>query len=230
MLALAYLPTHRDDNAGKVMGKLLWLLIGLPLLLAAETLHQHDYTGSHGMVLFAANDSLLVSHLPLYRPPHDYQLVYQVLLDTVTHNMVLAELNKHHLLTVLPADFDLRLMLDAITFTVTADFYQGHFERGGERWLTDVPLTFHRQLYQRRLPELQQPAANGHYAAFKLNGQLFLIHQIGAAPSYDHIVKVSALPAQLALATNSAQQALSLLQQQGLQVRQVYLETQDFTP
>ena len=212
--------------------KMLWsiLLLCQPLLLAAQTPHQHDYTGSHGMVLFAANDSLLVSHLPLYRPPHDYQLVYEVTLPADTQDMVLTALQQNKLLTLLPADFDLRRLINASTFTVSADIYQGHFERGGERWLSGIALTFSRQLYQRQLPDVDKPADNGSYAAFSHHGQMFLLHQIGSAPGYDHILKISALPPVLQFSQNTPEQVLGLIQQQGIKVQQLYLETQDFQP
>lgn len=212
--------------------KMLWpiLLLCLPLLLAAQTPHQHDYTGSHGMVLLAANDRLLVSHLPLYRPPHDYQLVYEVTLPADTQDMVLTALQQNKLLTLLPADFDLRQMINASVFSVNADIYLGHFERGGERWLSGIALTFSRQLYQRRLPVVNKLADNGSYAAFSHHGQMFLLHQIGSAPGYDHILKVSALPPVLQFSQNTPEQVLGLIQQQGIKVQQLYLETQDFQP
>ncbi len=206
------------------------LLLCLPLLLAAQTPHQHDYTGSHGMVLFAANDSLLVSHLPLYRPPHDYQLVYEVALPAGIQPAVLAQLQHNSLLTLLPADFDLRRMINANVFSVDADIYQGHFERGGERWLSGIAVTFRRQLYQRRLPDGNKLAENGSYTAFSHHDQLFLLHQIGTAPGYDHLLKVSALPPVLQFHHSTPQQVLGLIQQQGIQVQQLYLETQDFQP
>ena len=206
------------------------LLLGLPLLLAAQTPHQHDYTGSHGMVLFAANDSLLVSHMPLYRPPHDYQLVYEVTLPADIQPLVLAKLQQHRLLTLLPADFDLRQMINASVFNVNADIYHDHFERGGERWLSGIAVTFSRQLYQRRLPDANKPADNGSYDAFSHHGQMFLLHQIGTPPGYDHILKVSALPQNLQFNHSTPEQILGLIQQQGIEVQQLYLETQDFQP
>ncbi|NRQ43443.1 hypothetical protein HRH59_12885 [Rheinheimera sp. YQF-2] len=213
------------------MKKLLWiLLLCLPSLQAAQTPHQHDYTGSHGMVLFAANDSLLVSHLPLYRPPHDYQLVYEVTLPADIQHAVLAALQQNKLLTLLPADFDLRRLINASVFTVNADIYRGHFERGGERWLSGIAVTFSRQLYQRRLPDVNKLADNGSYAAFSHHGQMFLLHQIGAAPGYDHILKVSALPPVLQFSQSTPEQIPGLIQQQGIKVQQLYLETQDFQP
>ncbi|MBZ9612284.1 hypothetical protein [Rheinheimera maricola] len=215
----------------KILLSLLSLLLAcLPLRLSAQTPHQHDYTGSHGMVLFAANDSLLVSHLPLYRPPHDYQLVYEVTLAADIQQAVLAQLQQNRLLTLLPADFDLRRMINATTFTVNADIYQGHFERGGERWLSGIAVTFNRQLYQRQLPDVNKPADNGSYTAFSHHGQMFLLHQIGTAPGYDHILKVSALPQVLQFHQSTPEQVLGAIQQQGIKVQQLYLETQDFEP
>lgn len=211
------------------MTRLLTIIFcALPLLLNAETPHQHSYQGSHGMVLFAAKDSLLVSHLPLYRPPHDYQLIYEIKLPEAEAKQVLAKLKQIKQLTLLPEDFDLRKMINATGFTVTSDIYQGHFERGGERWLTGVKTTFKRQLYKRQLPAADTSADNGYYSAFKHQGLNFMLHQIGSAPSYDHILQVSDLPKSMQFRQNAADKLPELLIHQGIEVKQLYLETQDF--
>lgn len=209
---------------------LCWLICLVLLSPAqAEPEHQHSYTGSHGMVLFAAEQKLLVSHLPLYRPPHDYQLVYQIQLPQASTQSVLATLQRGDMLTVLPQNFDLMLMISAQRFTVQADIYQGHFERGGTPWLTDVTVKFEQQVFKRGLQQPGTDKLNAQYAAFSVANQHFLLHQIMGAPSFDQIIRVSATPAQLNLAAPDAATAISLLQAQGLKVEQLYLETQDFS-
>ncbi|MEH6730556.1 MAG: hypothetical protein V7726_08295 [Pseudoalteromonas distincta] len=50
---------------------------------------QHDshktqsYNGFHGMALILAGDKVLASHMPLYAPPHNYQIVYEVTTDDI---------------------------------------------------------------------------------------------------------------------------------------------------
>lgn len=39
--------------------------------------HDHSF-GTHGMVLFGGREALYASHLPLFRAPHDHQVVLQV--------------------------------------------------------------------------------------------------------------------------------------------------------
>lgn len=213
------------------MTKLLSMIFcALPFLLHAQTPHQHSYQGSHGMLLFAAQDTLLVSHLPLYRPPHDYQLIYEINLPDAATAQVLAALKQTKQLTLLPENFDLRNMINATEFSVMANIYQGHFERGGERWLTGITTTFRRQLYKRQLPAPGKAAENGTYSAFSHNGQTFMLHQIGSAPGYDHILHVSALPQSMQFKQNAPEQIPALLTQQGIEVKQLYLETQDFQP
>ncbi len=64
------------------------LLLALALLAPAAAhaqaapSHQHGSTmGVHGMVVFGGRDGLYASHLPLFRAPHDRQIVLGLVLD-----------------------------------------------------------------------------------------------------------------------------------------------------
>lgn len=229
--SVALAPTSADNQMAEIAVKRLLtvLLCCLSLMLSAEPQHQHDYNGSHGMVLFSANNTLLVSHLPLYRPPHDYQLVYEVILPELASKAVLAELSQTRQLTLLPENFDLRQMIDAGQFTLNADIYQGHFEREGTLWLSKLPVRFVRQLYKRRLNNTDVIAGTIKYATFTSAGQQFMLHQIGTAPSFDQILRVSEWPQTLQFDNADAQSATVQLQQQGIEVQQLYLESRDFS-
>jgi hypothetical protein len=190
---------------------------------------QHSYVGSHGMVLFAAGDTVLASHLPLYRAPHDYQLVYQLALPAAEEQAVLALLRGGQQLTLLPQNFDLRLLIEGKTFDIGAAVYQGHFERGGRLWLDNIQLTFARQLYRRPLQQLSI-ATNAQYDMFSVADSHFLLHRIAAAPSFDQILQLPQLPATpVTLATTDGAATLPLLKAMGISATQLYLETADLS-
>jgi hypothetical protein len=190
---------------------------------------QHSYVGSHGMVLFAAGDTVLASHLPLYRAPHDYQLVYQLALPAAEQQAVLALLGAGQQLTLLPQNFDLQLLIEGKTFDIGAAVYQGHFERGGRLWLDNIQLTFARQLYRRPLQQLSV-ATNAQYDVFSVAGNHFLLHRIAAAPSFDQILQLPQLPSTpVTLATTDGAATLQLLKAMGISATQLYLETADLS-
>lgn len=194
--------------------------------LAAE--HRHEYTGNHGMVLFAADDILLASHLPLYQPPHNYQLIYQITLPPTEHKAVLATLQDKQQMTILPRQFDLRQLIAGESFTIKAAVYHGHFERGGSVWFDEVPVNFARRLYFR--PIEQSAAINeAHYDVLKIKQNYFLIHQIAAKPGFDQILRTDQAPPEpLVLKAPADVTALQQLNAMGIQATEVYLETADF--
>jgi len=204
------------------------LLFCATSLHSEQTEHQHNYIGSHGMVLFNAGDTLLASHLPLYRPPHDYQLVYQLALPAAAQQALLTSLRSGQQLTLLPQDFDLRQMIEGKVFHLSAAVYQGHFERNGRLWLDNVQVTFARQLYSRPLQQLTVASA-AHYDVINIADSHFLLHRIAAAPSFDQILLLQQpLAAPLILPVTDAATALQKLSTKGIHATQLYLETADF--
>lgn len=204
------------------------LLLCATSLHSEQTEHQHNYIGSHGMVLFNAGDTLLASHLPLYRPPHDYQLVYQLALPAAVQQALLTSLRSGQQLTLLPQDFDLRQMIEGKVFHLSAAVYQGHFERSGRLLLDNVQVTFAHQLYSRPLQQLTVASA-AHYDAINIADSHFLLHRIAAAPSFDQILQLEQpLAAPLILPATDAATALQQLSTKGIHARQLYLETADF--
>lgn len=219
------------------MRLLLLLLMGIcwsvlplsaPAAPAAQSKVQHGYVGNHGMVLFAADDILLASHLPLYQPPHNYQLIYQITLPPTEHKAVLATLQKRQQMTLLPQQFDLTQLIKGQSIMVNAALYHGHFERGGSVWFDKVPVNFARQLYIR---PIQQPgtANEARYDVLKINSSYFLIHQIAANPSYDQILRTERpISEPLILKAPADVTALQQLNAMGIEATEVYLETADF--
>ena len=186
---------------------LFTLLILTSMTLDAQTsLNKHDLhekhtrVGSHGMVLFTNGKRLFASHLPLYQAPHDYQLVYEV---ESTHRQQLLEhltqTNKtthahyvENMITLLPATFDLNTLINGQSFEIETQFYLGHFERGGKKWLKDKNFTFVRQIYKRPLTTLRTAEKPNqiewHILDTGPDNKQLLIHPIQAAPSFDAIV------------------------------------------
>tara|TARA_B100001063_G_scaffold245587_1_gene281700 strand:+ start:140 stop:811 length:672 start_codon:yes stop_codon:yes gene_type:complete len=148
-----------------------------------------SYNGFHGMALILAGDKVLASHMPLYAPPHNYQIVYEVITSDTHLKTIKNILNKaadeQEKITILPTKFDLNLLINKKTPTLNVTVFNGHFERGGNALFT-TKLTFKNPLYVEKITTNQ--AQKNVFALIKLTEQQGLvIHKIQSKPSYDSL-------------------------------------------
>lgn len=162
------------------------LLIGVsPQVFAESQSHQmHQRYGAHGMVLFTDDqENIYASHLPLYSTPHDYQIIYQIIVPN--EQQVLAEL-RQGMVTLLPSKFDLNRLVTREVFTIGADFYTGHFERGGIHF-DKMKIDFHKAILVEPITRNYQ-SQNQVFYNVKLNNHTYLlVHKIQQPPSFDAI-------------------------------------------
>lgn len=167
-----------------------------------NTHKSHSYVGFHGMALILAGDKVLASHMPLYAPPHDYQIVYEVTTDEITNddthlkiksatqletikNILKKAANKQEQITILPTKFDLNLLINKKTPILNVTVFNGHFERGGNA-LFSTKLTFEKPLYVKKLAITKPKKAE--FDLIKISAtQGLVIHKIQSKPSYDSL-------------------------------------------
>jgi hypothetical protein len=145
--------------------------------------------GVHGMVLFGDRDGLYASHLPLFRAPHDNQIVIKVRFeDPQLEKTMRARLDgKTALWTIEPEHFALhRLAPDAPKplRTFRANIVEGHFERDGLTREREAKLVVEGVVLYRTLSP--QPAVQP-LARYMPVGR-FLVKLIDSRPDFDHIV------------------------------------------
>lgn len=144
------------------------------------------YEGIHGMVVFNNASALYASHLPLYRKPHNAQLIYKI---EAKDPALIFLVRDADMVTIKPEKFNLQRLMRGEELTVKADVYIGHFERGGSRIYEQVELTFSKQIYLRMLEDLGEPTTAQIYDEVELKkGLRILVHQIQGSPSYDHLI------------------------------------------
>jgi len=109
--------------------------------------HQSEHTmhsriGYHGMSVFTDGSAIFASHLPLYRQPHDFQIVYRLAFyEKGVEQQIQQYLieNKRRdgqaVMTLLPEQFDLNELATSQTPTLKTRFFTDHFERGGQPML-----------------------------------------------------------------------------------------------
>jgi hypothetical protein len=144
------------------------------------------------MVLFGDRDGLYLSHLPLYKAPHDRQIVLKVrLADPELDRAMRAALDgKTDLWTIEPERFELS-RLDPTSTTplrgFDADIVQGHFERGGKPVHAKARFVVESLPMYRRLEAAPRVRKEARY----LPVGRFLVKHIDSRPDFDHIVALS---------------------------------------
>ncbi|WP_085297942.1 hypothetical protein [Cognaticolwellia mytili] len=146
------------------------------------------YMGIHGMALFTQGSSIYASHMPLYKKPHNVQLLYKIDNDNLA---VLQMIRDGELITAKPEKFNLQRLIRGEKLTVNVDLYAGHFERDGMLVYESIPLTFDKQVYVRTFDDIQPSNRKQNYDVVPLrkNYKIY-IHRIQQAPSFDHIIGI----------------------------------------
>lgn len=151
----------------------------------AKSVHnEHSLMGSHGMVLIShPKEGLFVSHLPLYKAPHNYQVIYKV---QIPESEQVVNLTNENIVTILPERFDLARLISGERFSIKADIYQGHFERGGQLKFT-TEITFTKAILIAKVtPTFTQDSAVFYQIPISKKSSIFA-HKIQSSPSFDAI-------------------------------------------
>lgn len=164
---------------------LLTLLIAglfLAPITSSKERHSHQRIGYHGMVLFSdSHNNVYASHMPLYASPHDYQIIYQLELK---NKDVLTEHLQQGLVTILPEQFDLNHLIQGERLALDAQFYTGHFERGGQEF-NSQKVVFSNAILIERVDKSFRANELMFYAEQLADGNWLLVHKIQQPPSFD---------------------------------------------
>jgi hypothetical protein len=138
--------------------------------------------GLHGMVVLPGpGESALLSHIPMFHPPHDIQALFQVRLP--------GGLPPGGQYTLKPGTFALDDLLEGRLRTVPGTLYRGNFETGGEP-LREVVLTVERVVMGSALSEGAQIAPALEYLLIGTPERAFAVHRLSGPPGFDHQVEI----------------------------------------
>ncbi len=188
------------------------------------------YMGVHGMVLVTQGSSIYASHLPLYKKPHNVQLLYKLDNNDLA---VLQTVRDSQLITIKPKPFNLQRLMRGEKMVIQADLYAGHFERGGMLVYENILLSFDKQLYVRTFDDIKPSSTKQEYDVVSLrqNYKIY-IHRIQQAPSFDHLLGVDLESSCLGrFSTSSPVPKETELQYKFLNcgtMKPLYFETEDF--
>jgi hypothetical protein len=164
--------------------------------------HAH---GVHGMILFGEPGRVFASHLPLYRHPHDWQVVLELQpVGTDAQRLADQLLAEGGLLTIEPERFDLWRLKPGASEPLRqfkAVLYRDHFERGGDK-LRELAWQVKR-VWQFAPVGVSAAAQGHHYYVIGLDDCRqtgWLLHQVERRPDTDQVLRISAntaLPARI---------------------------------
>lgn len=166
----------------------------LPGAVRAAGDHRHGW-GVHGMLLFGGAEGLYAYHLPLFRPPHDRQVVLSLrLAEGELDGQVRAALAGRALWTLEPEKFGLDRLTPGHGEPLRAfrgTLVRGHFEQGGTR-VAEVGVEVLGVEMFRPLDPAPRVSATASYTVLGTGRERFLVKQVDSRPDFDHVVALRA--------------------------------------
>ncbi len=159
----------------------------------ANSLPENGRKAVHGMVAFQLNadESIYLSHIPMYHEPHDFQLIIKAHIPAPESVKKIGIAGLH---TISPIAFSLNDILAKRTSSFTGMLFKGNFENGGKELTDDIKFDKIQILYQRNLLSDSTPDyTHPKYLLMGNKSAAYLVHLIGSreSPTYDQILKVT---------------------------------------
>jgi hypothetical protein len=154
-------------------------------------------------MLVVGTEPVYLSHLPMFHPPHNFQVLLEVDLVKTDGSSAVDEYREDRestgetLYTLEPEKFALRELDAALPdssrrTSFKGTLYRGHFERGGREFLSDLTIDVVDVIY---FHEFEAPAQGPpevppqlEYLCFGKPERRFLAHLIRRPPSFDHVL------------------------------------------
>lgn len=146
------------------------------------------FMGKHKMVLMSSESELFATYIPTLNEPKNQQLVY--LVDAKGPNVfyLVRDADK---VTIMTDEFNLERLIRNQSVEVNVQVYLGEINNESTPTYTDIALNFVKQLYYRKLDDIEPSGLRQTYDVVELNAKdRMLVHRIKNAPSFDHIVLV----------------------------------------
>lgn len=151
---------------------------------------------AHGM-LVVGEETVYLSHLPMFMRPHDFQVLLEVTLKNGSGDAqkTYAEDRKTtgtDVYTLNPEPFRISDLVTpegqpAIT-SFNGTLFRGHFERGGTELIDPVTVEVRRVVHFRQFQMHATRPPDLTYLAFGKGEELFLAHLISTPPDFDHLM------------------------------------------
>ena len=147
----------------------------------------------HGMAVVGF-EKIYLYHLPMFSEAHGAQMILEVELEEEAGTLYRAQSRRgfpYPLMTIVPEMAFPLLELGDSRMTFTADLYDGHFERGGEKLASNFNVNIKKVVYQQMFNPQEDRPKFLEYILFGTPQETFLAHKISGVPNYDQILSVS---------------------------------------
>jgi hypothetical protein len=164
------------------------------LLLSNYLLAQpvfRDAPAVHGMLLFGT-EKIYASHLPMFHPPHDYQIILEVELDKNAKANYLKSRKEHPaetVYTIEPEKFSIPKFMQS-TYPIKVNLFRGHFERGGQKILDSITIAVSQTIYYKHFDQYAEHKKTMTYILFGNKKEQFVAHEISGPADFDQIIQV----------------------------------------
>lgn len=149
--------------------------------------------GSHGMVVAGTPAEAFLSHIPMFGPPHDVQLVvagaFSALDGAPLSSPAFPASFNNRLFTFLPDRMSLDALRTGALDELRGTLFLGNFEAGGRPFRSRVRFVVTRVVHQHVLDASASQPEIG-YVVFGSRARTFAVHYISGAPSFDEVLRV----------------------------------------
>jgi hypothetical protein len=176
------------------------LLYVLCILVSTYTYAQHDHAAmsndkasTHGMLIFGTT-KIYASHLPMFRTPHNYQIILELALDAKALQKFITDQKQNPQYTTYTIEPEKFVLPDMVgkKGTFKANLYRGHFERGGIKIADSITLKIVSVVYFKKFDAAATKQTEANFIVFGNNKEQFAIHQISNKPDFEQILQVKA--------------------------------------
>jgi hypothetical protein len=150
-----------------------------------------DKPSGHGMLIFGT-EKMYASHLPLFRTPHNYQIILELELDKTAKQKFVLDQKLHPEFTTYSIDPEKFVLPDKIESkgSFKANLYRGHFERGGIKIADSIQIKISTVVYFKKFNEAETKANNASFILFGNSKEQFAVHQITNKPDFEQIILI----------------------------------------
>lgn len=151
-----------------------------------------DKPSVHGMLVFG-KERIYASHLPLFHPPHNYQIILELELDKTAKAQFVKDQQQHPefaAYTIEPDKFVLPEMI-ANPKPFKVNIYRGHFERGGTLIAKQITVTIKQVVYFKKFDPSEVKASDTRFIVFGNSKEQFAAHHITNHPDFEQIIQVN---------------------------------------
>lgn len=150
-----------------------------------------DKPSTHGMLLFGS-EKIYVSHLPMFRSPHHYQIILELELSKSDKQKYVSDKNKNPNYTTYTIEPEKFVLPDMINnpkpFKV--NLYRGHFERGGIEILKNITVKIVQIISFKKFNPEEMKSKTTNFILFGNEKEQFLAHEITNKPDFEQIIEV----------------------------------------